>query len=75
MKTNMSNTDRATRIFLAVLVTALYFGGLITGTLATVLLIIAGVFLLTGFVGTCPLYSLFGLGTYHRTHEHNGSVH
>jgi len=35
----------------------------ITGTLGAVLLILAGVFVLTSLVSFCPLYTLFGWST------------
>jgi len=63
MKNNMGNADRVIRIVLAALAIGLYFTGTITGTIGIVLLVLAGVFLLTGFIGTCPLYMPFGLST------------
>ncbi|MFM9910903.1 MAG: DUF2892 domain-containing protein [Chitinophagaceae bacterium] len=63
MKKNMGNTDKMIRILLAVVFAVLYFTGNVTGTLGIVLLVVAGVFLLTGLVGTCPLYSLLGINT------------
>ncbi|WP_094766821.1 YgaP family membrane protein [Pseudozobellia thermophila] len=36
---------------------------MVTGTLGIVLLVLAAVFLLTAFVGFCPLYLPFGLST------------
>jgi len=41
----------------------LYFTDVITGTLGIVLLIVAGIFLLTSLVSFCPLYLPFGLKT------------
>ena len=63
MKTNMGSTDRIIRIILAVIIGALYFGNVITGTLGTILLILAIVFLLTSLVSFCPLYLPLGLNT------------
>lgn len=63
MKTNMGIIDRVVRILISVLFVILFFTNIITGTLAIVLLVIAGVFLLTGLVGFCPLYTLFGIST------------
>ncbi|MBI5407839.1 MAG: DUF2892 domain-containing protein [Nitrospirae bacterium] len=48
--------DRAVRSVLALAVAILCFTGQITGTAATVLGIIAIVFLLTSAIGFCPLY-------------------
>ncbi len=63
MKPNMGTTDRIIRIAVAILIGALYFTGKIGGTLAIVLGIVAIIFLLTSFVGTCPLYMPFGIST------------
>jgi hypothetical protein len=63
MKKNMGNADRIIRLLLAVVVAILYFTNVITGTLGIVLLVIAGVFVLTSLVSFCPLYTLIGLNT------------
>ena len=63
MKKNMGTTDRLFRIVLAIVIGALYFTDTISGTLGIVLLVLAGVFLLTSFVSFCPLYAPFGLST------------
>lgn len=59
----MGNVDRFIRITLAVIVAILFYSNVINGTLGIVLLVLAGVFVLTSFVGFCPLYALFGLNT------------
>lgn len=61
MKKNMGIADRIIRIIIAAVIGYLYYTGAISGVLGIVLLIVAGIFLLTGFVSSCPLYSLFGL--------------
>ena len=63
MKKNMGTADRAIRILVAAVVIALYFGNIISGTLALILLALSAIFILTSFVGVCPLYMLFGLKT------------
>jgi hypothetical protein len=63
MKANMGSTDKIIRILAAVLIAVLYFTNLISGTLATILLVIAGVFILTSFMSFCPLYLPFGIST------------
>jgi hypothetical protein len=63
MKKNMSNLDRILRIIIAIAVAILYFMGVLSGTWAIVLGIIAVIFLLTGLIGFCPLYTLFGFST------------
>ena len=63
MKKNMGTVDKVVRILLAIVVIALYFANIISATLAIVLLIFAGIFLLTSFIGFCPLYTLVGCNT------------
>ena len=63
MKRNMGTADRVIRVLVALVVIYLYYTGRISGTLATVLLVFAGVFILTSFLGTCPAYLPFGLST------------
>lgn len=63
MKRNMSNTDRIIRVLIAGLFTYMYFSGIVAGTLGLVLVILAGVFVLTSLVSFCPIYAIFGLST------------
>jgi hypothetical protein len=69
MKKNMGTADRIIRILGAVVIAALYFLKIISGTLAIVLLIIAGIFILTSFVSFCPLYFPFGISTRKKKQE------
>lgn len=59
----MGSADRIIRILIAVVITGLYFSKIISGTIGIVLLVVAGVFLLTSIVGSCPLYSVLGIRT------------
>ncbi len=63
MNKNMGSTDRMIRIVIAALVAVLYFSGRIGGTMAIVLGIVAGVFLLTSLINFCPLYKMLGINT------------
>lgn len=63
MKKNMGVVDRVIRILLAVVVLVLYLTGQLTGTAAIILGILAAVFVVTGLVGFCPLYTPFNLST------------
>lgn len=63
MKRNMGNADRLIRLIVAAIINVLYFAGFLTGALAGVLLILAGIFVITSVVSFCPLYLPFGLGT------------
>lgn len=59
----MGGMDRIVRFIVAAVVAVLYFAGMIQGTLAYVLLGLAGIFVLTSFISFCPLYALVGLNT------------
>ena len=63
MKKNMGSTDKAIRLVLAVIMIALYATGTVTGTTGIVVLILAGVFILTSLVSFCPIYPLLGINT------------
>jgi hypothetical protein len=63
MKKNMGNLDKIIRIIVAIAFAGLYFGGIITGTMGIVFLVLGGVFVLTSLVSFCPLYTLVGLNT------------
>ena len=63
MKKNMGSSDRIIRFIVAAIFIALYFRGTVTGILGIVLLVLAGVFILTSLVSFCPLYAPFGLST------------
>lgn len=63
MKPNMGTTDKVVRILVAIIIAALYFTNMITGTVAIILLILAAVFILTSFLSFCPLYLPFGIST------------
>lgn len=63
MKKNMGSIDKTIRIIIAAVVAGLYYGNVISGTLGIVLLVLAGVFVLTSLVSFCPLYTLFGIST------------
>jgi hypothetical protein len=59
----MGNIDRIVRVILAIVFAVLYFTGVIPGVIGLVLVILAGVFLLTSLVSVCPLYLPFGIST------------
>ncbi|QBA63978.1 YgaP family membrane protein [Muriicola soli] len=63
MKKNMGSADRIIRIIIAAIVGILYFTGIISGTLGLILLILAGIFVLTSLISFCPLYAPFGIRT------------
>ena len=59
----MGNADRIVRLLLAVVMAVLYFTNTVTGTFGIILLVLAGVFVVTSLVSFCPLYTLIGLNT------------
>ena len=61
MKKNVGTVDRIIRIIIAVAVTILYFTDIISGTVGLVLLVVAGILLLTSLVSFCPLYRVLGI--------------
>lgn len=63
MKKNMGTADRVIRVLIAAVIAILYFMNILSGTLGIVLLVLAGVFVLTSLVSFCPLYAPFGLKT------------
>lgn len=63
MRKNMGTLDRIIRMIIAIIIGILYFTHHISGTAAIVLGIIAIAFILTSFVGACPVYMPFGLST------------
>lgn len=63
MKKNVGNVDRFIRFLVAVVIVVLYVTEIISGTLGVILLLVAGVFILTSFISICPGYLLLGLST------------
>jgi len=63
MKKNMGSMDKIVRLIIAAVIAVLYYTNVISGTLGIVLLVLAGVFVLTSFISFCPLYAPFGLST------------
>ncbi|MBN1986169.1 MAG: DUF2892 domain-containing protein [Prolixibacteraceae bacterium] len=67
MKKNMGNADRIIRLVIAAVIVVLYATNIITGTLGIVLLVLAGIFVLTSLIHVCPLYIPLGLKTRKKT--------
>lgn len=63
MKPNLGTIDRIIRAVLAIILAVLYFSGTVTGTLGIILLVLAGVLLLTSLISFCPLYAPFKFST------------
>lgn len=63
MKKNMGGADRVIRVLIAAVIAVLFFMKVISGTLGIVLLVLAGVLVLTSLISFCPLYAPFGIKT------------
>jgi len=63
MKQNMGALDRTLRTLLAVILAILVLSGVVKGTLAYILAVVAIVFLATSLFGFCPLYVPLGIST------------
>lgn len=59
----MGTVDKVVRIVVAIIIIGLYVANQISGIAAILLLVFAGVFILTSFISFCPLYLPFGLST------------
>lgn len=60
---NESMLDRVLRVVLGIVLLYLGWGGVVGGTLGLVFQYLGFIPLLTGVIGWCPLYSLFGFRT------------
>lgn len=63
MKQNMGKTDRVIRLILAIVMTGLFLGKVVTDSFGLILVILSAIFLLTSFIKFCPLYLPFGINT------------
>ncbi len=55
----MGPADKIIRFIIAAVIGVLYFMNIVLGTLGIVLLVLAGIFVLTSLVSFCPLYAPF----------------
>ena len=55
----MVPADKIIRFIIAAVIGGLYFMNIVSGTLGIVLLVLAGIFVLTSLVSFCPLYAPF----------------
>ena len=63
MKKNMGTIDKRVRVVLALVAVVLFFTHVVSGVLGIVLLVLAGIFVLTSLISFCPLYWPFGINT------------
>jgi len=63
MKTNVGLTDKIIRFIIAGIIAVLYFTNVIQGTTGIILLIFAGMLVITSLISFCGLYTLIGMNT------------
>jgi len=63
MKKNLGTIDKVIRLLLAALVIILFLTKVIYGVWGIVLLVFAGIFILTALMGFCPIYYALGLNS------------
>jgi len=63
MKKNMGSVDRIIRFVVAAVIAVLIIIGQLKGTVAVVLGILAGIFVVTSVISFCPLYVPFKFST------------
>ena len=71
MKKNINSLDRIIRVVIAVIASVLYFTNVITGTPGIILMVAAGIILLTSVINFCPIYYALGISTAKKG-KHNG---
>lgn len=59
----MGSADSIIRLIIAAIIAILFYSNIISGTLGVVLLVLAGVFVLTAIFKFCPIYTIVGLNT------------
>ena len=60
---NEGSTDRIIRVVAGIVLLALGWGEVVTGTLGTVFKVLGFIPLVTGLVGWCPLYAITHIST------------
>jgi hypothetical protein len=70
MKTNENTIDRIIRILLAIALGTAVALKAVTGIAAIISVVVAVVLLLTGAIGICGIYALFGLSTCKISHKY-----
>ncbi|NDP19768.1 MAG: DUF2892 domain-containing protein [Paludibacter sp.] len=63
MKKNLSSTDKLIRLLIAIIIIALFYSEVLTGTIGIIALVLALVLAITSLVSFCPIYALLGIST------------
>lgn len=61
---NESTVDRVIRFVLGAVLVYMWYAAVVTGVLAIIALVLGIILAITGVIGWCPLYTLFGIGTH-----------
>jgi hypothetical protein len=69
MKKNVGSLDKGIRIVGAAILLAVILTDVLTGTSATIAIVIAGLLLITSALGVCPLYSALKISTLKKRDE------
>lgn len=69
MLNNVGGADRGIRIVVGFVLFGLGFLHVVSGTLAIAAYIVGAVALVTGFLGFCPAWSIFGINTHSTEHK------
>jgi hypothetical protein len=64
MSLNVGGIDRAVRFILGIVLIALAYFGVLTGTAAIIAYVVAAIALVTGLMRFCPANALFGINTH-----------
>jgi hypothetical protein len=60
---NVGMIDRVIRIILGIILMYLFVGNMVAAPWSYLVVLIGLILLVTGIVGTCPLYSVLGMNT------------
>lgn len=63
MKLNVGTIDRALRVIVGLVLIGLAYAGTLVGVWVWIGGVIGAVLLLTGLVGICPAYAIFGMSS------------
>lgn len=65
----MGTVDKMIRILIATVIVILYATDIVCGIPGTILLVFAGIFIVTSIIGFCPLYRSFRINTVGKNQE------
>ena len=63
MKKNIGSIDKIIRLLVAVIAIYAAYTGMVASPWDYVLYAVAGIMVVTSFMGSCPLFSVFGINT------------